>query len=269
MPLARAWACESSGERSPRQSRSLRRSPERSRRGCASASTCRRRSRRQARGPRRRTDPNQQSSIALVAPNVLAIERSRTAGFKTSPCAASRVEEVTGLMTYVRRHSSFESPVHNRPCALAAQPDRCYTRKANCRQLSISCQPQRRPVANGHVISIGCILTNGMAIGITSAIVDNIALAETDDVLDMSNETAPDDPLAAQIARALEEEIVFGRLKPGQKLREEELAERFAGSRHQARGARSAGKHRNCQRRREIARSRSGRFSASEVRQTA
>ena len=56
-------------------------------------------------------------------------------------------------------------------------------------------------------------------------------------MLDMSNETAPDDPLAAQIARALEEEIVFGRLKPGQKLREEELAERFAGSRHQVREA--------------------------------
>jgi DNA-binding GntR family transcriptional regulator len=56
-------------------------------------------------------------------------------------------------------------------------------------------------------------------------------------VFDISNETAPGDPLAAQIARALEEEIVLGRLRPGQKLREEELAERFAGSRHQVREA--------------------------------
>ncbi len=55
---------------------------------------------------------------------------------------------------------------------------------------------------------------------------------------DLSLETpANGDPLADQIARALEEDIVFGRLKPGQKLREEELAERFAGSRHQVREA--------------------------------
>lgn len=57
-------------------------------------------------------------------------------------------------------------------------------------------------------------------------------------VFDLSLETpAHDDPLAGQIARALEEDIVFGRLKPGEKLREEGLAERFTGSRHQVREA--------------------------------
>jgi len=55
---------------------------------------------------------------------------------------------------------------------------------------------------------------------------------------DVSRETpANSDALADQIAGALEEEIVFGRLKPGEKLREEELAERFAASRHQVREA--------------------------------
>src|ERR1700722_14928126 len=43
--------------------------------------------------------------------------------------------------------------------------------------------------------------------------------------------------MAGQIARALEKDIAFGRLEPGQKLREEELAERFAASRHQVREA--------------------------------
>jgi DNA-binding GntR family transcriptional regulator len=43
------------------------------------------------------------------------------------------------------------------------------------------------------------------------------------------------DPIAARIVQALEGDIVFGRLKPGQKLREEDLAERFGGSRHQVR----------------------------------
>src|SRR5262245_10756611 len=42
-------------------------------------------------------------------------------------------------------------------------------------------------------------------------------------------------PTSGQIARALERDIVFGRLKPGEKLREEELAERFAASRHHVR----------------------------------
>jgi DNA-binding GntR family transcriptional regulator len=45
------------------------------------------------------------------------------------------------------------------------------------------------------------------------------------------------DPIADRIARAIEQEIVFGRLRPGQKLREEELAERFAASRHHVREA--------------------------------
>jgi DNA-binding GntR family transcriptional regulator len=43
------------------------------------------------------------------------------------------------------------------------------------------------------------------------------------------------DPAASQIARALEQDIVLGRLSPGEKLREEDLAERFAASRHQVR----------------------------------
>jgi len=43
------------------------------------------------------------------------------------------------------------------------------------------------------------------------------------------------DPGAELIARALERDIVLGRLKPGAKLREEELAERFSVSRHHVR----------------------------------
>jgi DNA-binding GntR family transcriptional regulator len=43
------------------------------------------------------------------------------------------------------------------------------------------------------------------------------------------------DAIADRIAREIEQEIVFGRLRPGQKLREEELAERFAASRHHVR----------------------------------
>jgi DNA-binding GntR family transcriptional regulator len=43
------------------------------------------------------------------------------------------------------------------------------------------------------------------------------------------------DATADQIARALEQDIVLGRLRPGQKLREEELAERFSASRHHVR----------------------------------
>jgi DNA-binding GntR family transcriptional regulator len=45
------------------------------------------------------------------------------------------------------------------------------------------------------------------------------------------------DPAAEQIARALEQDIVLGRLLPGEKLREEELAERFSASRHHVREA--------------------------------
>jgi len=48
---------------------------------------------------------------------------------------------------------------------------------------------------------------------------------------------AAGDDTAEQITRTLEEDIVFGRLTPGQKLPEEELAERFAASRHQVREA--------------------------------
>jgi DNA-binding GntR family transcriptional regulator len=46
---------------------------------------------------------------------------------------------------------------------------------------------------------------------------------------------APADALAEQIAQAIETDIVMGRLTPGQKLGEEELAERFGASRHQVR----------------------------------
>lgn len=54
--------------------------------------------------------------------------------------------------------------------------------------------------------------------------------------LDLSTDlTSAGDPLAEQIARAIEEDIVFGRLRPGQKLPEEDVAERFAASRHQVR----------------------------------
>jgi DNA-binding GntR family transcriptional regulator len=43
------------------------------------------------------------------------------------------------------------------------------------------------------------------------------------------------DPAAQQIARALEHDIVLGRLRPGEKLHEEDLAERFSASRHHVR----------------------------------
>ncbi|HZZ59630.1 MAG TPA: GntR family transcriptional regulator [Roseiarcus sp.] len=43
------------------------------------------------------------------------------------------------------------------------------------------------------------------------------------------------DPAAEQIARAIEKDIFAGRLKPGEKLGEEELAERFGASRHHVR----------------------------------
>lgn len=45
------------------------------------------------------------------------------------------------------------------------------------------------------------------------------------------------DPAADQIARAIEQDIFAGRLPPGEKLREEELAERFGASRHHVREA--------------------------------
>ena len=43
------------------------------------------------------------------------------------------------------------------------------------------------------------------------------------------------DAAAQKIARTLEKDIVLGRLKPGEKLREKELAERFSASRHHVR----------------------------------
>jgi DNA-binding GntR family transcriptional regulator len=43
------------------------------------------------------------------------------------------------------------------------------------------------------------------------------------------------DPAAEQIARAIEKDIFAGRLEPGEKLREEDLAERFGASRHHVR----------------------------------
>ena len=46
-----------------------------------------------------------------------------------------------------------------------------------------------------------------------------------------------DDPTAEQITRAIESDIFLGRLRPGEQLREEELAERFEASRHQVRAA--------------------------------
>src|SRR6185437_14843936 len=45
------------------------------------------------------------------------------------------------------------------------------------------------------------------------------------------------DAVPDQIARELEEDIVFGNLRPGQKLPEEDLSERFSASRHQVREA--------------------------------
>jgi DNA-binding GntR family transcriptional regulator len=48
---------------------------------------------------------------------------------------------------------------------------------------------------------------------------------------------APADPAAEQIARAIERDIFRGRLRPGEKLREEDLAERFGASRHHIREA--------------------------------
>ena len=45
------------------------------------------------------------------------------------------------------------------------------------------------------------------------------------------------DPAAEQIARSIERDIFCGRLRPSQKLREEELAQRFGASRHHVREA--------------------------------
>jgi DNA-binding GntR family transcriptional regulator len=56
----------------------------------------------------------------------------------------------------------------------------------------------------------------------------------------MSIELSPvvaNDAVAESISRALEEEIIFGRLLPGQRLPEEDLASRFGVSRHHVREA--------------------------------
>ena len=53
-----------------------------------------------------------------------------------------------------------------------------------------------------------------------------------------SSSTGPGaDPAAEPITRAIERDIFRGRLRPGEKLREEELAERFEASRHHVRAA--------------------------------
>jgi DNA-binding GntR family transcriptional regulator len=51
------------------------------------------------------------------------------------------------------------------------------------------------------------------------------------------NGSAIADSLSDGIARSIEEDIIFGRLKPGEKLPEEELSVRFTASRHQVREA--------------------------------
>jgi DNA-binding GntR family transcriptional regulator len=51
------------------------------------------------------------------------------------------------------------------------------------------------------------------------------------------NRSLAADPAAEQITRAIERDIFRGRLGPGEKLREEELAERFEASRHHVRAA--------------------------------
>ena len=57
-------------------------------------------------------------------------------------------------------------------------------------------------------------------------------------IADRTRPAAPaGDLLAESIAQALEADIIFGRLSPGRKLPEEELAERFSASRHQVREA--------------------------------
>jgi len=59
--------------------------------------------------------------------------------------------------------------------------------------------------------------------------------AETELIQTNAESRKASDPAAEQIARALEQDIVLGRLPPGAKLREEDLAERFTASRHQVR----------------------------------
>jgi DNA-binding GntR family transcriptional regulator len=52
-----------------------------------------------------------------------------------------------------------------------------------------------------------------------------------------SNPGPATDPAAEPITRAIERDIFRGRLRPGEKLREEDLAERFEASRHHVRAA--------------------------------
>lgn len=87
------------------------------------------------------------------------------------------------------------------------------------------------------------------------------------DDLDFPAPDVADDPHADTIARSLEQDIVFGRLKPGSKLREETLAERFEASRHQVReGLAKLGQHGIIVKERNRGFS-VRRFSADEVRQ--
>jgi len=67
-----------------------------------------------------------------------------------------------------------------------------------------------------------------MKMALMPEIIDNHGVPSTPD---------PDGTAAAAIAVALEEDIIFGRLPPGTKLREAKLLERFGGSRYAVRDA--------------------------------
>jgi len=66
--------------------------------------------------------------------------------------------------------------------------------------------------------------------------IDNLT-ADPFGVSASANLAPADDPAAEQITRAIERDIFRGHLRPGEQLREEELAERFEASRHQVRAA--------------------------------
>src|SRR6185295_15043024 len=78
---------------------------------------------------------------------------------------------------------------------------------------------------------------NGFRALIQVSVVDNLRDAQTNSRMTESSLRSPFDEsfpatgvdaAAQKIARTLEKDIVLGRLKPGEKLREEELAERFS-----------------------------------------
>jgi DNA-binding GntR family transcriptional regulator len=60
---------------------------------------------------------------------------------------------------------------------------------------------------------------------------------ETELLDDAAASSSKTEILAERIARELEDDIIFGRVKPGQRLPEEELSERFSASRHHVREA--------------------------------